>query len=419
MALPISSPSPKVGRFQQAMESVYGNFTDITEPERWTPPPESGGHRGRYLWTDAFGVINLLTMHKEYSRAGDDKSKDGRYLVLARRLIETVHDVLGRTRDGRSRLPGATDETPLGGGLRIGKTDDLGPDCDGQYHHYLTMWMFALNRMAMASGDMNYNRQAVQLARAIHPKFFVDRKAARPRMIWKMSMDLSRPLVNSEGNLDPIDGYVTFRLLQSTASAAGDGDDILEEEIADYRRVMDRKGEHFVSQDPLDLGMTLWTAHWFSKTESWALRLVTRCFEQLCGFNLGLLLPHIGLGYQNTLTAFTADDLFEINRYLERSIRFRLAFREFGTCMGLQCESEQTTEKDRAVDFKTWSDAIIVAWDPYMELSASAGLTPADLRPITRVMYASALIPGGKWPLISNECSLKLRSWIAHAWFLF
>ena len=87
--------------------------------------------------------------------------------------------------------------------------------------------------------------------------------------------------------------------------------------------------------------------------------------------------------------------------------------------MGLQCESEQTTEKDRAVDFKAWSDAIIVAWDPYMELSASAGLTPADLRPITRVMYASALIPGGKWPLISNECSSKLRSWIAHAWFLF
>ncbi|GLI78083.1 hypothetical protein PoHVEF18_006382 [Penicillium ochrochloron] len=371
MALPISSPSPKVGRFQQAMESVYGDFSDITEPESWTPPPGSGGHRGRYLWTDAFGVINLLTMHKEYLRVGDKSSQDDRYLVMARRLIETVHNVLGRTRDGRSRLPAATDQNPLGGGLRIGKTDETGHDCDGQYHHYLTVWMFALNRMAMASGDMKYNRLAVQLARAIHPKFFVDRKAARPRMIWKMSMDLSRPLVNSEGNLDPIDGFVTFRLLQATAAAAGDGD-VLEEEISDYRRVMDRKGPHFVSKDPLDLGMTLWTAHWFSETESWASTLVTRCFEQLY-------------------------DLFEINRYFQRSIKFRLAFREFGTCMGLQCESEQTGEKERAVDFKSWSDAIIVAWDPYMELSASAALTPADLRPITRVMYASALIPGGKW----------------------
>jgi hypothetical protein len=144
--------------------------------------------------------------------------------------------------------------------------------------------MFALNRMAMASGDMDYNRQAVQLARAIHPKFFVGRSSARPRMVWKMSMDLSAPLVTSEGNLDPIDGFVVFRLLQATAIEAGDGE-VLTEEIADYRRVMDRKGEHFVSSDPLDLGMTLWTAHWFSDRETWASNLAARCFEHLCQFS--------------------------------------------------------------------------------------------------------------------------------------
>lgn len=281
MALPISSPSPRVDRFQKAMESVYGSFSNISEPKNWTPPLKSGGHRGRYLWTDGFGVINLLTMHKEYRRAGKDNFNDDRYLVLAGRLVETVHDVLGWTRDGRSRLPGATDTNPLGGGLRIGKTDDHGSDCDGQYHHYLTVWMFALNRMARASGDMKYNRQAVELARAIHPKFFADRAATRPRMFWKMSMDLSVPLVTSEGNLDPIDGYVVFRVLQATAIEAGDGE-VLTEEIDDYRRVMERKGEHFVSSDPLDLGMTLWTAHWFSEKESWAANLETRCFEQLC-----------------------------------------------------------------------------------------------------------------------------------------
>lgn len=48
------------------------------------------------------------------------------------------------------------------------------------------------------------------------------------------------------------------------------------------------------------------------------------------------------------------------------------------------------------MDFKTWADGIIAAWDPYMGLSMSEGLTPQDLRPITRVMYASALTPGGK-----------------------
>lgn len=31
-----------------------------------------------------------------------------------------------------------------------------------------------------------------------------------------------------------------------------------------------------------------------------------------------------------------------------------------------------------------------------MELSINEGLTPEDLRPITRVMYATALMPGGK-----------------------
>jgi hypothetical protein len=90
------------------------------------------------------------------------------------------------------------------------------------------------------------------------------------------------------------------------------------------------------------------------------------------------------------------DNLFEINRYLERNIKFRLAFREFGTSMGIQCQSEANTEKDRSVNLKCYSDAIVAAWDPYMELSISDGLTPEDLRPITRVMYASALIPGGK-----------------------
>ena len=233
MALPISSPSPRLDRFQQAMESIYGNFSLIEEPKNWTPPLRSGGHRGRYLWTDAFGVINLLTMHKEYQRAGESTLNDDRYLLLARRLIETVHDVLGRTRDGMSQLPGATEANPLGGGLRIGKTDEYGPDCDGQYHHYLTIWMFALNRMAKASGDISYNRQAVELARAIHPHFFVDRSAKRPRMIWKMSMDLSKALVSSEGNLDPIDGYVVVRLLQASAIAAGVGE-VRADEIGDY-----------------------------------------------------------------------------------------------------------------------------------------------------------------------------------------
>jgi hypothetical protein len=33
-------------------------------------------------------------------------------------------------------------------------------------------------------------------------------------MHWKMSIDLRRPMVLSEGNLDPFDGLATYKLLQ-------------------------------------------------------------------------------------------------------------------------------------------------------------------------------------------------------------
>ncbi|KAM6501905.1 hypothetical protein JOM56_001882 [Amanita muscaria] len=350
-----TSTAPHLKRFQRAMESVYGNLEDITDPQAWTPPPKSGGHRGRYLWTDAFGVVNFLTLHREHTRAASDFEQiDDKYLTMARRLVQTIHDVLGRTRDGKSRLPGATDENPLAGGLRIGKIDEYGQDGDGQYHHYLTIWMFALNRLTMATGDPTYNRQAVALAKAIHPRFCINRATTQPRMVWKVSMDLSKPLVLTEGNLDPIDGYVTFRLLQATAMQHGDGR-VLEDEIADYRRVMERKGEHFVSNDPLDLGMTLWTVHWFTDKEDWATKLADRCFAQI-------------------------RNLFGRQRYLERDIARRLAFREFGTCLGIRCHSE------RAPDLQKYGEAIINAWEPVMG-------DVDELQPINRVMYAAALVP--------------------------
>lgn len=115
-----------LAKFEEATEAVYGPLASSEEAAKaWTPPEKSGGHRGRYLWTDAFGVINFITLSKEKNDSG--------YLVHADRLSRTVHDVLGRTRDGSARLPGASDENPVGGGLRIGKEDAGGSDGDGQY----------------------------------------------------------------------------------------------------------------------------------------------------------------------------------------------------------------------------------------------------------------------------------------------
>ncbi|KAL8827404.1 MAG: hypothetical protein Q9170_007034, partial [Blastenia crenularia] len=72
---------------------------------RWHPLETSGGHRGRYLWTDAFGVLNFLTLYS--------KTADAKYLTLAYHLINAMHNILDRTRDGKARLAGATDTHPL------------------------------------------------------------------------------------------------------------------------------------------------------------------------------------------------------------------------------------------------------------------------------------------------------------------
>lgn len=117
-----------IQRFKEAMHLVYGPLESVSEESAqiWRPPeqPGAGGHRGRYLWTDAFGILNFITLAKETSTP--------LYLSLAGRLVETVHAVLGSTRDGRQRLPLSTETEPLKGGLRIGKVKAHGSDCDGQ-----------------------------------------------------------------------------------------------------------------------------------------------------------------------------------------------------------------------------------------------------------------------------------------------
>jgi hypothetical protein len=63
----------------------------------------------------------------------------------------------------------------------------------------------------VALGDPRFARWAVQLMEAVHPAFVLGPCSPRPRMVWKVSEDLERPLVASEGNLDPFDGLVTIQ----------------------------------------------------------------------------------------------------------------------------------------------------------------------------------------------------------------
>lgn len=158
----------------------------------------------RYLWTDAFAVCNFLVLGKP---------------DLAIQLVNQVHAVLGHQRHGGGWLPGAGDDHPTRGGLRIGKPmDERGPaeriderlewERDGQYFHYLTRWMHALDQVTRHTGDPRYREWARELAQTAR-RAFIYQHANNPRMYWKMSLDLSRPLVASMGQHDPIDGYIT------------------------------------------------------------------------------------------------------------------------------------------------------------------------------------------------------------------
>jgi hypothetical protein len=225
----------------------------------------------RYLWTDAFGVCNFLGL---YHQAGEET-----YLNLALQLVDQVHHTLGRHRgdDSRTGWISGLDEQqgrkhPTRSGLRIGKElnerglldpfdERLEWDRDGQYYHYLTKWMHALNRVSTVTGDLTYNTWAIELAKTAHARFVYASPSSGPkRMYWKMSIDLSRPLVLSMGHHDPLDGFVTYNELQATTAKDPEkstGRD-LRAEIADMTNICE--GKNWATDDPLGIGGLLFDA---------------------------------------------------------------------------------------------------------------------------------------------------------------
>ena len=139
----------------------------------------------RYLWTDAFGVVLLVSLWQELH--------DDRLLRECEWVVAEVERVLGRPR-----------------GIRIGEE----PDRDGQYFHYLAMWIFALDRLGAI--DPRYREKAIALVRDIHPAFVVPGTG----VIWKMREDLSGPYPGfGLGALDAFHGLVVYRLLDPVGLA--------------------------------------------------------------------------------------------------------------------------------------------------------------------------------------------------------
>ena len=175
-----------------------------------------GNPEDRYLWTDAFAVQNFFGLYHIF---GEETYKEYAY-----KLIEMVHETLGSfhpedSRTGRiSGLSGEeAKEKPTAGGLRIGKkrperrgdqpiNERLEWERDGQYFHYLTRWIHALLQAAIESGESGYSKWAAELLLASDK--FIYSSGLGPRMYWKMSTDLSRPLVTGMGGHDPLEGLI-------------------------------------------------------------------------------------------------------------------------------------------------------------------------------------------------------------------
>jgi hypothetical protein len=180
----------------------------------------------RYLWTDAFGVVLLISL---FNALGD-----ARYLAEAEWVVSEVARVLGRPR-----------------GIRIGEE----PDRDGQYFHYLAMWIYALDRLGEVKPE--YRERAVALVQAIHPRFVVPGVG----VLWKMREDLSGVYPGfGLGALDAFHGYVVYRRLAP---------DALAREIAEMHTLVERSYRDLVITQDLGLGMMLWMTHFFPE-EDWA-----------------------------------------------------------------------------------------------------------------------------------------------------
>jgi hypothetical protein len=267
----------------------------------------------RYLWTDAFGVTLLVSLYHELG--------ENRFLTEAEWVVAEVYRVLGR---------------PLG--IRIGEA----PDRDGQYFHYLAMWLYALGRLGGIKPA--YRDRALELVRQMHPHFVMPGTG----VWWKMAEDLSSPYPGyGLGGLDHFHGYVVYRSLDPEALAA---------EIAEMGDLVERSYRSLTLDQDLGLGMMLWFTHFFSQ-EPWAVLQRQRCLNTLDNMWMdppGYFCRHPGLSH------------------------VKFAFTNYGVSLGLESVNAHPDRVRRLHDFfRTYRSG-----DEY------------DTNAITHVMACTAWFPG-------------------------
>ncbi len=356
----------------------------------------------RYLWTDAFAVCNFLEL---YRLTGDDG-----YKALALSLVNQVHATLGRYAETDTRsgwISGlSADEGrlhPTAGGLRIGKKmNERGPDepydekmewdRDGQYYHYLIKWLHALQCVGKATSAEVYYRWAGVLAKKVHAGFvFTSSMDGRKYIHWKMSIDLTRPLVPSMGLHDPLEGLIIYSQLQAGRSSAPEQSSSLDltteiNELTDICR-----GLSWTTEDPLGIGGLLCNA------------LQVAHMTVRGSFAPSSLLPAL------LDSAYLGLETYLQTNPLRLPASYRLAFREFGLSIGLHAvarlqaliekEAGAFTENaalqariDKLMDYRPLGEKIEQFWHEQANREADTWL---EHRSINMVMQATSLLPDG------------------------
>tara|TARA_R110002110_G_scaffold167482_1_gene368491 strand:- start:40192 stop:41091 length:900 start_codon:yes stop_codon:yes gene_type:complete len=226
----------------------------------------------RHLCTDAFGLVLYVSLFLATEKAV--------YMIKAESLVDEVYRVLGREK-----------------GLRIGEEEDQ----DGQYYHYLVMWIFALYCLGKIKPE--YKIVAVNLAKTIHSPFVRSGQG----VIWKMTEDLKAPYPGyGLGAMGAFNGYVVYKLLDES---------IFTKEIHELFQLVSHSYET-LSIDQ-DLGMMLWLVHFYPE-EDWAICQKKKSLDQL--EKLWVSVPGYFCRQQGNSTP-------------------RFAFTNYGTSLGLQANA--------------------------------------------------------------------------------
>ena len=389
-------------RIEEAI-TLMNHFAERTGLTTQQPPR-------RYLWTDAFAVCNYLGLARN--------TGEHAYKERALQLVDQVHHTLGRHRDDDPRsgwISGLGEQEggkhPTQGGLRIGKSlPERGPDepinehlewdRDGQYFHYLTKWMHSLDQVARSTQQSHYNAWSRELAQsAFHAFTYAPALEGQPRrMVWKMSIDLTRAQVASMGQHDPLEGYITNLQLHATAASLPQpttGPNLVDE--TNQFAAMIKDGE-WATADPLGLGGLMIDAY-----RMYQLKKGETSDEELI---------------VNLLTAsLTGLRYYARSGELQQPAQYRLAFRELGLAIGLHAvesmqraidKEAQTTATSPSLSellkalmhYNSLREEIEAFWrDPEHQQST----TWTEHQDINEVMLATSLVPDGFLELLLPE----------------